>query len=210
MKRHYYDMESGNYYLRNRYYSPFERRFLTEDPHGINPDENWNNPFDIQRQYSDGCGLQVYAQGDPVNNRDGWGLTTIIEYRNLGPLGHAGLLVDGRDIDFGPLSNITNEWVYAGISPWERSDGNNDQTGPDPTANRYNLTMSRSWLRKMDAGPKKGVACCKLTLKNAAICVKYVSREWDGSPYLLGVQDCRTFVWEAATRCCLAGGPSLF
>ncbi|HPD48640.1 MAG TPA: RHS repeat-associated core domain-containing protein [Anaerohalosphaeraceae bacterium] len=71
---YYYDMESGNYYLRNRYYSPLERRFLTEDPHGINPDENWNNPFDIQRQYSDGCGLQVYAQGDPVNNRDAWGL----------------------------------------------------------------------------------------------------------------------------------------
>ena len=71
---YYYDYETGNYYLRNRYYSPLERRFLTEDPHGINPDENWNNPFDIQRQYSDGCGLQVYAQGDPVNNRDAWGL----------------------------------------------------------------------------------------------------------------------------------------
>ncbi|HRT52268.1 MAG TPA: RHS repeat-associated core domain-containing protein [Anaerohalosphaeraceae bacterium] len=71
---YYYDYETGNYYLRNRYYSPLERRFLTEDPHGINPDENWNNPFGVQRQYSDGCGLQVYAQGDPVNKRDAWGL----------------------------------------------------------------------------------------------------------------------------------------
>lgn len=71
---YFYDYETGNYYLRNRYYSPLERRFLTEDPHGINPDETWNNPFDIQRQYSDGYGLQVYAQGDPVNNSDPWGL----------------------------------------------------------------------------------------------------------------------------------------
>ena len=71
---YYYDYETGNYYLRNRYYSPVERRFLTEDPHGITPDGNWNNPFGIRRQYSDGFGLQVYAQGDPVNNRDDWGL----------------------------------------------------------------------------------------------------------------------------------------
>jgi len=71
---YYFDGETGNYYLRNRYYSPLERRFLTEDPHGINPDENWNNTFGIQRQYADGYGVQVYAQGDPVNDRDDWGL----------------------------------------------------------------------------------------------------------------------------------------
>ena len=71
---YYYDYETGNYYLRNRYYSPVERKFLTVDPHGINPDGNWNNPFGIRRQYFDGFGLQVYAQGDPVNNRDDWGL----------------------------------------------------------------------------------------------------------------------------------------
>lgn len=71
---YFYDYETGDYYLRNRYYSPLERRFLTDDPHGINPDGTWSNGFDIQRQYSDGYGLQVYAQGDPVNNRDDWGL----------------------------------------------------------------------------------------------------------------------------------------
>lgn len=71
---YYLDSESGNYYLRNRYYSPVERRFLTEDPHGINPDGNWNNPFGVRRQYSDGYGLRVYAQSDPVNNGDPWGL----------------------------------------------------------------------------------------------------------------------------------------
>lgn len=71
---YYLDGETGNYYLRNRYYSPLERRFLTEDPHGVNPDGNWNNPFEIRWQYIDGYGLQVYAQGDPVNNIDPWGL----------------------------------------------------------------------------------------------------------------------------------------
>ncbi|MGI6124240.1 MAG: hypothetical protein ACOYIG_08660 [Acetivibrionales bacterium] len=72
----YYDDETGNYYLRNRYYSTLERRFLTEDPHGVNPDENWNNPFSIKDQYDDGYGLQIYAQGDPVNGWDGWGLAS--------------------------------------------------------------------------------------------------------------------------------------
>ena len=71
---YYFDGETGNYYLRNRYYSPTERRFLTEDPHGTIPDENWNNPFGITNQYIDGVGLTVYAGFNPVNNRDDWGL----------------------------------------------------------------------------------------------------------------------------------------
>ena len=71
---YYFDGETGNYYLKNRYYSPIERQFLTEDPHGTIPDENWNNPFGITNQYTDGYGLQVYAGFNPVNNRDDWGL----------------------------------------------------------------------------------------------------------------------------------------
>ncbi len=71
---YYYDDETDNYYLRNRYYSPLERRFVSEDPRGINPDGNWNNPFNVLSQYNDGFGLRVYAQSDPVNKRDDWGL----------------------------------------------------------------------------------------------------------------------------------------
>ena len=71
---YYYDSETGNYYLRNRYYSPLERKFLTEDPHGINPDETWNNPFEVMIQYSEGLGLQIYAKCDPLNNHDFYGL----------------------------------------------------------------------------------------------------------------------------------------
>ena len=73
---YYFVDETGNYYLRNRYYSPLERRFLTDDPRGINPDGNWNNSFAPIIQLADGCGLGVYAQGDPVNGRDDWGLDT--------------------------------------------------------------------------------------------------------------------------------------
>jgi RHS repeat-associated protein len=72
---YYFDAETDNYYLRNRYYSPTERRFLTDDPHGIIPDENWNNPWDITNQYADGVGLQVYSGFNPITGRDDWGLS---------------------------------------------------------------------------------------------------------------------------------------
>ncbi len=32
---YYYDTETNNYYLRNRYYSPEERQFITQDMHGL-------------------------------------------------------------------------------------------------------------------------------------------------------------------------------
>ncbi|AQQ69958.1 RHS repeat-associated core domain protein [Limihaloglobus sulfuriphilus] len=71
---YYLDYETGNYYLRNRYYSPVERSFITEDPHGVNPDGNWNNFFAPLNQYRDGFSLAAFAQHDPVNGRDDWGL----------------------------------------------------------------------------------------------------------------------------------------
>ncbi len=78
---YYFDNETENYYLRNRYYSPTQRKFLTDDPHGIIPDGNWNNTFAIMNQYDDGVGLMVYAGFNPVNNRDDWGL----ECESCGP-----------------------------------------------------------------------------------------------------------------------------
>ena len=63
---YYSDDETGNYYLRNRYYSPTERKFITQDPRGINPDENWNNPFDILSQFGDGFNLYEYVKSNPL------------------------------------------------------------------------------------------------------------------------------------------------
>ena len=45
----YYDSESGNVYLRNRYYSPDTGRFISEDP------------------VQDGLNWYAYCAGDPVN-----------------------------------------------------------------------------------------------------------------------------------------------
>jgi RHS repeat-associated protein len=90
---YYYDGETGNYYLKNRYYSPIERQFLTEDPHGIVPDEKWNNPWDITNQYSDGVGLTVYAGFNPVNGRDDWGLKGCCNWLQK-------LLCDWKEVSF--------------------------------------------------------------------------------------------------------------
>jgi RHS repeat-associated protein len=71
---YYFDYETGNYYLRNRYYSPVERCFLTNDPRGVNPDNNWENPFMPLWQYTDGYSTTVYCKSDPVNYFDPSGL----------------------------------------------------------------------------------------------------------------------------------------
>lgn len=76
---YYSDEETGNYYLRNRYYSPLERKFITQDPRGINPDGNWNNVFNIFNQYKNGYGLRVYCQSNPLNKKDSWGLMSVID-----------------------------------------------------------------------------------------------------------------------------------
>ena len=57
----YYDLSSGTYYLRNRYYNPINGRFLTEDP--IRDGLNWytycaNNPI----MFIDPLGLALLQQ----------------------------------------------------------------------------------------------------------------------------------------------------
>jgi RHS repeat-associated protein len=96
---YYLDDETDNYYLRNRYYSPLERRFLAEDPHGINPDGNWNNPFGIKKQYYDGYGLQVYAGHEPINKIDPWGTDIYL-------IGSSGW----RPVDIFHLKICVDEW----------------------------------------------------------------------------------------------------
>lgn len=57
----YYDNESGNIYLRGRYYSPSTGRFLTEDP------------------AEDGANWYVYCNNDPVNRIDPEGTSSFRE-----------------------------------------------------------------------------------------------------------------------------------
>lgn len=56
----YYDKESGNIYLRARYYSPVQGRFTTEDP------------------IRDGLNWYAYCGGNPVMFMDYWGLEQIV------------------------------------------------------------------------------------------------------------------------------------
>jgi RHS repeat-associated protein len=55
-----YDTESGLYFMRSRYYDPQAGRFIQRDKIGLAGDLN----------------LYAYAEGDPVNQRDPFGLTT--------------------------------------------------------------------------------------------------------------------------------------
>lgn len=108
---YYYDSETGNYYLRNRYYSPIERKFITEDPRGIKPDENWNNRFSILSQYDDGFGLEVYAEGDSINGRDDWGLACVYKVgicsRDLTPKKEGIVVLPNREVIY-----VKNEPYY--------------------------------------------------------------------------------------------------
>ena len=58
----YFDEETGNIYLRNRYYDPSIGRFITEDP--IQHGNNW----------------YIYANNNPVMFVDPWGLTYLIAW----------------------------------------------------------------------------------------------------------------------------------
>ena len=55
----YYDKESGNIYLRARYYDTANGRFISEDP------------------IKDGLNWYSYCAGDPVRFVDSWGLETV-------------------------------------------------------------------------------------------------------------------------------------
>ncbi|MDX1931068.1 MAG: choice-of-anchor A family protein [Capsulimonadales bacterium] len=57
-----YDADTGLYFLRARYYDPRTGRFLSADPLGGNPENDY-----------------AYAMGDPVNNSDPSGMETLAE-----------------------------------------------------------------------------------------------------------------------------------
>ena len=93
----YLDEETGNIYLRNRYYSPFYGRFISEDTH-------WNigNMVYGDKEYAAGemkvpdfsairqsTNLHSYCMNDPVNMLDRTGNIAIAASAALAALGYA-------------------------------------------------------------------------------------------------------------------------
>ena len=187
------------YYYRERYYDADMGRFLQKDPLGVVPFGSKNNPFNIWRQYADGVNIYEYVKSMPLDCKDPWGLVKIVEYHNKGWKGHAGLLVDGKDYDFGPRDGKTVGWSE-GMAPWGTTDDrfrNNKGDG----ASTYELKLSKRGF--MLIGPKKRYKCKCLTLRNAAICIKNSARIWNGMPYHSVINNCRNFVYDTKRQCCL-------
>jgi RHS repeat-associated protein len=195
---YYYDSETGNYYLRNRYYSPTERRFITDDPKGIRPDNNWNNTFDVHSQYDNGYGLQVYCESDPINCKDYWGLECgIYEYHNTSGYKHAGLLVNAEDYDFGPAT--TKPLWGKGECPWKGG-------GPGDKVRKTKLKIKKSGYLYGNFADNTGeiVKECKCADCGDVIkCISELCSEYDKEEYSYPIVNCLSFVDDAKDLCCL-------
>jgi len=181
---YYYDAETENYYLRNRYYSPLERRFITEDPRGINPDGNWDNPFDAILQYSDGFGLQVYCQGDSINNKDPYGLESCGLFVRCGKLEETDWLSKW-------LNSVGFRHCDIGKGKSERGDEID-----------YEITMDKSSGRTLQNGSGSGKSCKCAKCDEIANCA---NKEYlDGmKSYSAYGNNCHTFTAKGLSKCCM-------
>ncbi|MGE4286947.1 MAG: RHS repeat-associated core domain-containing protein [Phycisphaerae bacterium] len=68
------EKDADIYLTPNRAYSPAIGRWLQPDPLGTLPNPKQGNDFSPLSQYTDGKNLYEYCTGDPVNERDVWGL----------------------------------------------------------------------------------------------------------------------------------------
>jgi RHS repeat-associated protein len=180
-------------YYRARSYDPQTGRFLQRDPLGVNPAGGTQNPYSVQKQYSDGMNLYEYVKNNSLRYRDMYGLECgVIQYREPGLFGHAGLLVDGAIIDFGP------EWpcIVCGQSPFG--------SGPSDKAKQTELKKSEVGLMNGWNGKGHvGKPCKCATCEDVKACIRGVSKEWDSMPYFTYGINCRTFVDAAKRQCCL-------
>jgi RHS repeat-associated protein len=120
----YFDNETGNIYLRNRYYSPNSQRFLTQDP--INSGTNWysfvdNNPIN----YTDSLGLDK-ALDDYINeNYSEKPTITIAIKRPVANSREVGYITSDGELDNGHsflrLDDGNGSIQYIGLGPAVKS-----------------------------------------------------------------------------------------
>jgi hypothetical protein len=167
-------------------------RFYQQDQLGVNPigeTQNLNNPL---RQYENGLNIYQYCYSMPLSHADPSGLTTIQVYTSTYFPWHKGFLIDGVDIDFGP--DTARGWYYGKV-PYG---------GYNASYAKVQNIRSLVKTGRMKYGPNAGKQCCSLTLRNAAICIKYFAfTEWSPSPYLLIGRNCYDFVRKGREGCCL-------
>jgi RHS repeat-associated protein len=99
-----YDVETGLYQVRARYYDPVTRRFISEDPIGL---AGGINPFS-------------YASNDPINRSDPTGLDDCYGYRQKTTYVDSKVTFYG---DWGPIACGLDPWGTSGFggifdSPW--------------------------------------------------------------------------------------------
>jgi RHS repeat-associated protein len=184
---YYFDAETENYYLRNRYYSPDERRFLTDDPHGIVPDGNWNNPWNITNQYADGVGLTVYAGFNPITGRDDWGLKGCA-YVACGKL------------------KETSIWRKIGNGlGFRHCETRNDKSASDREDEVfYDTEIDNSSSRTLLAGKNSGKKCSCATCPEVQECLLRAYHEWNTqTEYRVIGNNCHRGVALALSKCCL-------
>ncbi|MGE4287006.1 MAG: RHS repeat domain-containing protein [Phycisphaerae bacterium] len=70
----HYEKDADIYLTPNRAYSPAIGRWLQPDPLGTLPNPKQGNRFAPLSQYTDSRNLYEYCAGDPINERDVWGL----------------------------------------------------------------------------------------------------------------------------------------
>jgi RHS repeat-associated protein len=210
-----YEPETGQYLARERYYHPTLARWTSRDPAaqtqvlgslvllpafdnlyeyvGANPTK-FTDPSGLKK-----ASVRVARNGKlNVMNRD----HTWIEYG------------DGQ-LDAGDESQKLTSIGYAPPAPADKSDklraidgtpGNVSSPdvfhAHDPDT-RWWAPQDESAERFLQAGKAKGKCCKDADDEDVYDCLRAVGKEWDGSTYRLVTRNCRHFVRDALTKCCL-------
>jgi RHS repeat-associated protein len=151
-----YDLETGLFYFRARYYDPATQRFVQEDPIG----------------FGGGANLYAYSDGNPTNTRDPSGLRATVQDAGINPatLELLGRLGCWDKVNCGGSSNLSGGGGGGGggadgFDPWGQEDDYEDRWERDhppgvahvvQVCNEGNCDMVVMWVKHDDYDPSVG------------------------------------------------------